>query len=46
MLEYLIDNIYIVMENRVFQYHIGIATYGTDCALLLANLYLFYYEYI
>ena len=45
MLEYLIDNIYIVVGNRVFQQHIGIPM-GTDCAPLLANLYLFYYEYI
>ena len=44
MLEYLIDNIYIVVVNRVFQQHIGIPM-GTDCAPLLANLYLFYYEY-
>ena len=28
MLEYLIDNIYIVVGNRVFQQHIGIYTYG------------------
>ena len=39
MLEYLIDNIYIVVGNRVFQQHIGIPM-GTDCAPLLANLYL------
>ena len=38
MLEYLIDNIYIVVGNRVFQQHIGIPM-GTDCAPLLANLY-------
>ena len=44
MLEYLIDNIYIVVGNRVFQQHIGIPM-GADCAPLLANLYLFYYEY-
>ena len=28
MLEYLIDNIYIVVGNRVFQQHIGIPIYG------------------
>ena len=44
MLEYLIDNIYIIVGNRVFQQHIGIPM-GTDCALLIANLYLFCYEY-
>ena len=32
------------MGNRVFQQHIGIPM-GTDCAPLLANLYLFYYGY-
>ena len=44
ILEYLIDNIYIIVGNRVFQQHIGIPMV-TDCAPLLANLYLFYYEY-
>ena len=44
LVEYLIDNIYIVVGNRAFQQHIGIPM-GTDCAPLLANLYLFYYEY-
>ena len=34
----------IVVGNRVFQQHIGIPM-GTDCAPLLVNLYLFYYEY-
>ena len=44
ILEYLIDHIYIVVGNRVFHQHIGIPM-GTDCAALLVNLYLFYYEY-
>ena len=46
MLDYLIDNIYIVVGNRVpvFQQHIG-TPMRTDCAPFLANLYLFYYEY-
>ena len=44
MLDYLIDNIYVVVGNRVFQSHIGIPM-GTVCAPLLAILYLFYYEY-
>ena len=35
MLEYLIDNIYVVVGNRVFQQHIGI-----PMGPLLANLYL------
>ena len=43
MLDYLIDSIYVVVGNRIFQQHIGIPM-GTDCAPLLANLYLFYYE--
>ena len=44
MLEYLIDNIFIMVGNRVFKQHVGIPM-GTNCAPLLANLYLFYYEY-
>ena len=39
MLEYLIDNIFIMVGNRMFRQHIGIPM-GTDCAPLLANLYL------
>ena len=37
LVEYLID-------NRVYRQHVGIPM-GTDCAPLLANLFLFYYEY-
>ena len=44
MVEYLVDNIYIHVGNKVFRQCIGIPM-GTDCAPLLANLYLFYYEY-
>ena len=44
MIEYLVDNIYIVVGNRVYRQCIGIPM-GTDCAPLLANLYLFSYEY-
>jgi len=44
MVEYLVDNIYIYVGDRVFRQCIGIPM-GTDCAPLLANLYLFYYEY-
>ena len=44
MLEYLIDNIFIVVGNRVLKQHIGIPM-GIDYAPLLANLYLLYYEY-
>ena len=44
MLEFLIDNIYIKVGNRVFRQQVGIPM-GTDCAPVLANLFLFYYEY-
>ena len=44
MLEYLIDNIYVSVGNRTYRQCIGIPM-GTDCAPLLANLFLFYYEY-
>ena len=44
MLEYLVDNIFIEVGNRVFRQCIGIPM-GTDCAPLIANLFLFYYEY-
>ena len=44
LVEYLIDNIYINVGNRVFRQQVGIPM-GTDCAPLLANLFLFYYEY-
>ena len=45
LVEYLIDNIYIInVGNRVFRQRVGIPM-GTDCAPLLANLFLFYYEY-
>ena len=44
LLEYLRDNIFIMVGNKVFKQHVGIAM-DTNCAPLLANLYLFYYEY-
>ena len=44
MIEYLIDNIYIKVGSKVFRQQVGIPM-GTDCAPLLANLFLFYYEY-
>ena len=44
MLDYLIDSIFIRVGNKVFRQTIGIPM-GTDCAPLLANLFLFYYEY-
>ena len=42
--EYLIDNIYVSIGNRVYIQCVGIPM-GTDCAPLLANLFLFFYEY-
>ena len=44
MVEYLVDNIFAKVGDRVFQQCVGIPM-GTNCAPLLANLYLFYYEY-
>ena len=44
MVEYLIENIYVCVCNKVFKRSIGVPM-GTDCAPLLANLYLFYFEY-
>ena len=43
LVEYLIDNIYITVGNRVFRQRVGIPM-GTDCAPLLTNLFLCYYE--
>jgi hypothetical protein len=43
-LEYLVDNIYVSIGNRVYRQCVGIPM-GTDCAPLLANLFLFYHEY-
>ena len=45
MIYYLIDNIYVSVGNKVFCQCIGIPM-GTDCAPLLANLYLFHFEYM
>ena len=43
-MEYLIDNIYVSIGNKVYRQCIGIQM-GMDCAPLVANLFLFYYEY-
>ena len=43
-MEYLIDNVYVSIRNRVYRQCVGIPM-GTDCAPLLANLFLFYYKY-
>ena len=44
MINYLVDNIYVSVGNTIFRQRIGIPM-GTDCAPLLANLYLFRLEY-
>jgi hypothetical protein len=43
MLEYLIDNIFVIFGGRVFQQTVGIPM-GTICAHLLADLFLYSYE--
>ena len=44
MIEYLVDNIFVQAGNTIFRQGIRMPM-GTDCAPLLANLYLFHYEY-
>ena len=44
LLDFIIDNIYILFGNHVFRQTVGIPM-GTNCAPLLADLYLFAYEY-
>ena len=43
MLDFLIDNIFVLFGERVFQQTIGIPM-GTNCAPLLADLFLHAYE--
>ena len=43
MLDFLIDNIFVVFGGQVYQQTVGIPM-GTNCAPLLADLYLFSYE--
>ena len=43
MLEFLIDNIFVIFGGRVFQQTVGIPM-GTNCAPLLANLFIYSYE--
>ena len=43
MLDFLIDNIFVLFGERVLQQTIGIPM-GTNCALLLADLFLHAYE--
>ena len=43
VLKFLIDNIFVMSRGRVFQQTVGIPM-GTNCAPLLANLFLYSYE--
>jgi hypothetical protein len=43
MLEFLIDNIYVVVGGQVFQQFVGIPM-RTNCAPLLADLFLYLFE--
>jgi hypothetical protein len=43
MLEFLIDNIFDMFGGRIFQHTVGIPM-GTNCAPLLADLFLYLYE--
>jgi hypothetical protein len=43
MLDFLIDNIFVMFLGRVFQQTVGIPM-GTSCAPLLADLFLYSYE--
>ena len=43
MLEYLADNIFVVFAGKVFQQTVGIPM-GTNCAPLLADIFLYSYE--
>ena len=43
MLEFLVDNIFVVFGGKVFQQIVGIPR-GTNCAPLLADLLLYSYE--
>ena len=44
-MEYLIDNVYIKVGNKVYCQTVGVPV-GTDCAPQLPNLFLFHYEYL
>ena len=44
LVEYFIDNIYVSIGTTVYRQCVGIPM-GTDCTPLVANLFLFYYEY-
>ena len=42
LFNYLIDNIYVCVDASVFKQCVGM---GTDCAPVVANVFLFTYEY-
>ena len=43
MLEFLVDNIFVVFGGKVYQQIVGIPM-GTNCAPLLADIFLYSYE--
>ena len=43
MLEFLVDNIFVVFGGKVYQQIVGILI-GTNCAPLLADIFLYSYE--
>ena len=43
MIEFLVDNIYVRFGGQLFQWTVGIPM-GTNCVLLLADLFLYSYE--
>ena len=43
MLEFLVDNIFVVFGGKVFQQIVGIPM-GTNCTPLLADIFLYSYE--
>ena len=43
MLTFLVDNIFVVFEGKVFQQIVGIPM-GTNCCPLLADIFLYSYE--
>ena len=43
MLEFLVDNTFVVFAGKVFQQIVGIPM-GTNCAPLLADIFLYSYE--
>ena len=43
MLEFLIDNIFVMFGGRVFQQTVGIPM-GTNCGTILSDLFLYSYE--